>query len=202
EVIKHEVKNLDSHRRGLIADRDGLDTMRQVFPSYLNGQPITGIDIANMIVDQSFAQLYDDDAVSLCCLVILQLGYNSDGECCWSKKKEGFGHKVIPFFQRKIVPGCKIDTDDNEKLDRTCGFLGGPSSFQGHVNSSYFNMCTPPNFQTPMPSQPGSSDWQRQMLAQSATQYWQPDISSQPGSYYSFGQVPSHMGRPKLQTTN
>nr|GEX01141.1 hypothetical protein [Tanacetum cinerariifolium] len=26
-----------------------------------------------MIVDQSFAQLYDDDAVSLCCLGILQL---------------------------------------------------------------------------------------------------------------------------------
>ncbi|GJZ81355.1 hypothetical protein Tco_0646349 [Tanacetum coccineum] len=78
---------------------------------------------------------------------------------------------------------------------------GGPSSFQGHVNSSYFNMGTPPNFQTPMPSQPGSSDWQRQMPAQSATQYWQPGTSSQPGSYYSFGQVPSHMGRPNLQTT-
>nr|GEY46473.1 hypothetical protein [Tanacetum cinerariifolium] len=52
---------------------------------------------------------------------------------------------------------------------------GGPSSFQRHVNSSYFNMGTPPNFQTPMPSQPGSSDWQRR--------------------------VPSHMGRPNLQTT-
>nr|GFA27976.1 hypothetical protein [Tanacetum cinerariifolium] len=78
---------------------------------------------------------------------------------------------------------------------------GGPSSFQRHVNSSYFNMGTPPNFQTPMPSQPGSSYWQRQMPAQSATQYWQLGISSQPSSYYSFGQVPSHMGRPNLQTT-
>ncbi|GJS83598.1 phospholipase-like protein [Tanacetum coccineum] len=78
---------------------------------------------------------------------------------------------------------------------------GGPSSFQGHVNSSYFNMGTPPNFQTPMPSQPGSSVWQRQMPAQSATQYWQPGTSSQPGSYYSFGRVPSHMGRQNLQTT-
>ncbi|GJU46007.1 zinc finger CCCH domain-containing protein 19 [Tanacetum coccineum] len=29
---------------------------------------------------------------------------------------------------------------------------GGPSSFQGHVNSSYFNMGTPSNFQTPMQS--------------------------------------------------
>ncbi|GJR57860.1 putative ribonuclease H-like domain-containing protein [Tanacetum coccineum] len=32
-----------------------------------------GIDIANMINDESFAQLYDDDAVGLCCLGILQL---------------------------------------------------------------------------------------------------------------------------------
>ncbi|GJU65309.1 phospholipase-like protein [Tanacetum coccineum] len=46
---------------------------RRVFPSYLDGQPITGIDIANMILDESFAQLYDDDAVGLCCLGILQL---------------------------------------------------------------------------------------------------------------------------------
>ncbi|GJR91775.1 phospholipase-like protein [Tanacetum coccineum] len=74
-------------------------------------------------------------------------------------------------------------------------------STQGHVNSSYFNMGTPPNFQTPMQSQPGSSVWQRQMPAQSATQYWQPDTSSQPGSYYSFGRVPFHMGRQNLQTT-
>ncbi|GJU85835.1 phospholipase-like protein [Tanacetum coccineum] len=38
-----------------------------------------------------------------------------------------------------------------------------------------------------------------QMPEQSASHYWQP--SSHPGSYYSFGQVPSHMGRPNLQTT-
>nr|GFA74504.1 hypothetical protein [Tanacetum cinerariifolium] len=60
-------------------------------------------------------------------------------------------------------------------------------------------MATPSNFQTPMRSQPGSSDWQRQMPEQSASQYWQP--SPQPGSYYSFGQVPSYIGRPNLQTT-
>nr|GEY16704.1 hypothetical protein [Tanacetum cinerariifolium] len=35
---------------------------------------------------------------------------------------------------------------------------GGPSSFQGHVNILYFNMGLPPNFQTLMSSQPGSSD--------------------------------------------
>ncbi|GKD36907.1 hypothetical protein Tco_1257114, partial [Tanacetum coccineum] len=40
-----------------------------------------------------------------------------------------------------------------------------------------------------------------QMPAQSATQYWQLDTSSQPGSYYLFGRVPFHMGRQNLQTT-
>nr|GEV07666.1 uncharacterized acetyltransferase At3g50280-like [Tanacetum cinerariifolium] len=53
--------------------KERIPFRRRVFPSYLDGQPITSIDIANMIVDQSFTQLYDDDVVSLCCLGILQL---------------------------------------------------------------------------------------------------------------------------------
>ncbi|GKC82071.1 RNA-directed DNA polymerase, eukaryota, partial [Tanacetum coccineum] len=67
--------------------------------------------------------------------------------------------------------------------------------------SSFMNMGTPPNIQTPMWSQPGSYDRQRQMPEQSASHYWQP--SSHPGSYASFGQgqVPSHMGRPDMQFT-
>ncbi|GJZ03826.1 phospholipase-like protein [Tanacetum coccineum] len=155
-----------------------------------------------MILDQSFAQLYDDDAVGLCCLGILQLvilGVDSrhvvpgwilrlaNDRVAWNKYP--WGSYVWPTLYSQL---CKR---------QTLVALGGPSSFQGHVNSSYFNMGTPPNFQTPMSSQPGSSDWQRQMSAQSATQYWQPGTSSQPGCYYSFGQVPSHMGRPNLQTT-
>ncbi|GJU11865.1 hypothetical protein Tco_1134261 [Tanacetum coccineum] len=71
---------------------------------------------------------------------------------------------------------------------------GGPSSFQTHPNSSsFFNIGTPTNWQTPMSSQPGSSswqtpmssqpgssNWQRQMPAHSATPYWQPAIPSHP----------------------
>ncbi|GJW48728.1 transposase, MuDR, MULE transposase domain protein [Tanacetum coccineum] len=49
--------------------------------------------------------------------------------------------------------------------------------------------------------QGGPSSFQGHMSAQSATQYWQPGTSSQHGSYYSFGRVPSHMGRQNLQTT-
>nr|GEU89998.1 phospholipase-like protein [Tanacetum cinerariifolium] len=367
--------------------KERIPFRRRVFPSYLDWQPITGLDIANMIVDQSFAQLYDDDVVSLYCLGILQLvilgvksrravpdwmlrlandrvawnkylwgsyvwptlysqlrnanvkrwsllyvaqptkeddvktysifgctwafkilesfrvaaisyfdRYNRYHRvAAWSKKKGRFlGHMVILFFQENM-PAARLTPNDNEARSDWWisskayfdGFIsqvelvpfdlsrqnmyeipsdiyrefdeqkrnfernkkevdnikeemrkfrqemnvqpvrqenkepiiveqhyglsdftefqsmqGGPSLFQRHVNSSYFNMGTPPNFQTPMPSQPGSSDCQRQMPTQSATQYWQPHISSQPGSYYSFGQVPSHMGRPNLQTTN
>ncbi|GJZ06537.1 phospholipase-like protein [Tanacetum coccineum] len=220
--------------------KERIPFRRRVFPSYLDGQPITGIDIANMILDQSFAQLYDDDAVGLCCLGILQLvilgveskrvvpdwmlrlandrvawdkypwgsyvwptlysqlrnanvkrwsplyvdeptneddakkysifGYTWAFKtwilesyrvtaimyfdrynryprvAAWSKKKGRFlGHMVIPFLKLS-------DFSQFQSMQ------GGLSSFQGHVNSSYFNMGTPPNFQ-------------RQMPTQSATQY-------------------------------
>ncbi|GJW51910.1 phospholipase-like protein [Tanacetum coccineum] len=50
-----------------------LPFRRRVFPSHLDGQPITGIDIENAIVGPTFAELYDNDVVGLCCLGILQL---------------------------------------------------------------------------------------------------------------------------------
>ncbi|GKC70658.1 phospholipase-like protein [Tanacetum coccineum] len=90
---------------------------------------------------------------------------------------------------------------------------GGPSSFQTHPNSSsFFNIGTPTHWQTPRPSQPGSSNWQTQMPAQpgpsnwqsqmpaqSATPYWQPAFPSHPGSYNWQSPIPSHMGNPNLQ---
>ncbi|GKA70285.1 transposase, MuDR, MULE transposase domain protein [Tanacetum coccineum] len=45
--------------------KERIPFRRRVFPSYLDGKPITGIDIANTILDQSFAQLYDDDMLRL-----------------------------------------------------------------------------------------------------------------------------------------
>nr|GEY13294.1 hypothetical protein [Tanacetum cinerariifolium] len=235
-------------------------------------RPSLSIDVANMIVDQSFAQLYDDDAVSLCCLGILQLvilGVESrrvvpdwmlrlaNDRVAWNKYPWGsyvwptlysqlrnanvkrwsplyvaqptnedemktysiFGYTWA--FKTWILESFRVNaimyfdrynryprvTAWSKKKGRFLGYMvipffqGGPSSFKRHVNNSYFNMGTPPNLQTPMASQPGSYDWQRQTPEQSATQYWQLDISSEPGSYYSFGQVSSHMGRPNLQTT-
>nr|GEY31559.1 hypothetical protein [Tanacetum cinerariifolium] len=62
-----------------VENREEYDTQanlpfrRRVFSSHLDGQPITGIDVANAIVGPTFAELYDDHAVGLCCLGILQL---------------------------------------------------------------------------------------------------------------------------------
>ncbi|GJT11386.1 hypothetical protein Tco_0858428 [Tanacetum coccineum] len=57
---------------------------------------------------------------------------------------------------------------------------GGSSSFQTPANNSFFNMGTPTNWQTPMPSQPGSSNWQSHMPLCTPTPNWQPPIPSHP----------------------
>ncbi|GKA53407.1 phospholipase-like protein, partial [Tanacetum coccineum] len=62
-----------------VENREEYDTQanlpfrRRVFPSHLDGQHITGIDIENAILAPTFAELYNEDAVGLCCLGILQL---------------------------------------------------------------------------------------------------------------------------------
>ncbi|GKD43597.1 phospholipase-like protein, partial [Tanacetum coccineum] len=58
---------------------------------------------------------------------------------------------------------------------------GAPSSFQTPTNNSIFNMGTPTNWKTSIPSQPGSSNWQSQMPAYTPTPNWQPLIPSHPG---------------------
>ncbi|GJV66695.1 phospholipase-like protein [Tanacetum coccineum] len=231
-----------------VENREEYDTQanlpfrRRVFLSHLDGQLITGIDIENAILGPTFAELYNEDAVGICCLGILQLvllGAENrrnvpewllriaNDRVAWNKYP--WGSYVWPTLYRQFVEQ-KIELERNKKdvhdikeemqkfrqemnarsvrQENTVPIIVGQHyglsdfsefrSMQGGP-SSFMNMGTPPKFQTPMRSQPGSSDWQRQMPEQSASYYWQP--SPHPGSYYLFGQVPSHMGRPNLQTT-
>ncbi|GKD61435.1 phospholipase-like protein [Tanacetum coccineum] len=46
---------------------------RRVFPSRLDGKRITGKDVEDLIDSDLFKKIDDDDAVSLCCIGILQL---------------------------------------------------------------------------------------------------------------------------------
>nr|GEX06659.1 phospholipase-like protein [Tanacetum cinerariifolium] len=78
-------------------------------------------------------------------------------------------------------------------------FSDFPSN-QTQANNSFFNMGTPTNWQTPMPSQPGSSNWQSHMMAQSATLFMQPAMLSHPRTYNWQSQIPSHMGNLNSQT--
>ncbi|GJU70862.1 phospholipase-like protein [Tanacetum coccineum] len=273
--------------------RAHLPFRRRVFPSVLDGQSISGFDIANAILGPTFADLYNEDVVALCCLGILQLvllGYESKRKvpewllriandrvawdkypwgsyvwptlyfslrnanvrrwgplyvdppanendhtryslmgytwafktwilesfrvtairyydhfnryprvAAWNKKKGRFlAEMVISFFDGNI-PVARLTPDDYEA--RSDWWISSRAYFDGFIDQverGGMSSFKQPNFQTPMWSQPGSSDWQRQMPEQSASHDWQP--SSQPGSYYSFGLVPSHMRRPNLQT--
>ncbi|GKA50962.1 phospholipase-like protein, partial [Tanacetum coccineum] len=281
---------------------------RRVFPSSLDGKHITGKNVEELIKSKSFSKLDDDDAVSLCCIGILQLvllgvedrravpnwilrlandrdGWddyqlrNANVKCwlplyateptneidkrsysifgftwafktwilevfrserneyytrhrrypkvvAWTSNKNFYPHMLHDFLHRRVpaerlipdeveagsVPsefyqdfqeqrsgldqimedlnvGTRanrepIIVDQHYGISDLSGFQsiqGGPSSFQTPTNNSFFNMGTPINWQTPMPSQPGSSNWQSQMPVYTPTPNWQPPIPSHPG---------------------
>ncbi|GJV79670.1 hypothetical protein Tco_1515540, partial [Tanacetum coccineum] len=101
---------------------------------------------------------------------------------------------VRPANKEPIIVSQHIGISD---LSEFPTMQGGPTSFQTHPNSSsFFNIGTPTHWQTPRPSQPGSSNWQAHqaaqqgpsnwqshMSAQSATPYWQPAFPPHPGTY-------------------
>ncbi|GJY77742.1 phospholipase-like protein [Tanacetum coccineum] len=54
-------------------DEDPIPFRRRVFPSSLDGEHITGKIVKTLIDSKLFDRLHDDDAVSICCVGILQL---------------------------------------------------------------------------------------------------------------------------------
>ncbi|GJZ01649.1 phospholipase-like protein [Tanacetum coccineum] len=54
-------------------DEAPIPFRRRVFPSSLDGKNIIGQTVEDLIESQRFYRLHDDDAVSLCCVGILQL---------------------------------------------------------------------------------------------------------------------------------
>nr|GEX69315.1 hypothetical protein [Tanacetum cinerariifolium] len=137
---------------------------RRVFSSSLDGKHITGKNVEELIKSKSFSKLDDDDAVSLCCIGILQLVLLS--------AEDG---RAVPNWILRRYPRV-VAWSSNKKIYRNMlrDFLhGGPSSFQTPTNNSFFNMG--------MPLQPGSSNWQSQMPAYTPTPNWQPPIPSHPG---------------------
>nr|GEW70766.1 retrovirus-related Pol polyprotein from transposon TNT 1-94 [Tanacetum cinerariifolium] len=157
-----------------------------VFIISLDGKPITGKNVEELIKSMSFSKLVDDDAISLCCIGILQLvllgvedrratwilevfreGPNEyytyhmrySRVVAWSSNKKFYRNMLRDFLHGR-VPAKRLIPDE---IEAVYGWFpqGGPSSFQTPRNNSFFNMGTPINWQTKaQPSEPGSSNWE------------------------------------------
>ncbi|GJS45940.1 phospholipase-like protein [Tanacetum coccineum] len=305
--LRFGVENLGAYNDSMLP----IPFRRWVFPSCLDGKHITCNMVLRTIDDKLFDRLHDDDAVSLCCLGILQLVLlgvetkrripdwmlrlaNDRGNLpaarltpdetearsdWWISSRAYFDGRIgqaerVPRHadrqnmyevpselyrqfeeqkialekqKREIEEIKKNEADRLETYEKVRKFMedmnveqvrqtnkgpilvsehygisdlsefpsmqGGPSSFQTHPNSSsFFNIGTPTHWQTPRPSQPGSSNWQTQMSsqpgpsnwqsqmpAQSPTPFWKPAIPSHPGTYNWQSPIPSYMGNSNLQ---
>ncbi|GKD51397.1 hypothetical protein Tco_1280373 [Tanacetum coccineum] len=67
--LRFEVENLDDYEEV----ESPIPFRRRVFLSNLDGEPITGNMVYDIIDGESFDRLHDEDAVRVCCLGILQL---------------------------------------------------------------------------------------------------------------------------------
>ncbi|GKE04389.1 phospholipase-like protein [Tanacetum coccineum] len=243
--LRFEVENKEEYD-----PQANLPFRRRVFPLHLDGQHITGIDIANAIVGPTFAELYNDDVVGLCCLGILLLvllGAESrrnvpewllritNDRVAWNKYLWGsyVWPTLVAAWRKKTgrftaemgnIPVARLTPDDIEarpnwwissiyrqfveqkiKLERNKKVVDDIKEEMKRLREEM--NARPVRQENTVPiivgQHYGLSDFSEftsmQMPEQSASHYWQP--SSHPGSYYSFGQVPSHMGRPNLQTT-
>ncbi|GJV36797.1 hypothetical protein Tco_1409274 [Tanacetum coccineum] len=179
-------------------DEDEPIPFRQwVFSSSLNGKPIKGNTVLQVIKSKTFDQLHDDDVVSLCYVGILQL------VLLGIEDRHAVPDWILRFMEGMTVgsaPQAKpnpIIVSQHYGLSDFSGFQsmqGGPSTFQTPTNSSFYevgqagpsygyNVATPTNWQTPywqnpLPSHPGTSNWQSQMSSQSTNPNWQPPIQA------------------------
>nr|GEV95501.1 quinone oxidoreductase-like protein 2 homolog [Tanacetum cinerariifolium] len=179
-------------------DEDPILFRRRVFPSSLDGEHIIGKIVETLIDSKLFDRLHDDDAVSLCCVGILQLVFSSVE-----------GRRIVPAWILRLA-NDRVGWDKRPmKLKESVSWVWGTGTWSvgrdvwkgsGETNNSFLNMGTPTNWQTPMPSQLGSSNWQSQMAAQSATLFMQPAIPLHVGTYNWQSHIPSHMGNPNSQT--
>nr|GEV82222.1 transposase, MuDR, MULE transposase domain protein [Tanacetum cinerariifolium] len=81
---------------------------RRVFPSFLDGKHITGKNVEDLIKSKSFKKL-DNDAVSLCCIDILQLVLL----VAWTSNKKFYRHMLRDFLHGR-VPVVRLITDEVE----------------------------------------------------------------------------------------
>nr|GEY43849.1 hypothetical protein [Tanacetum cinerariifolium] len=122
---------------GAVENREEYDTQanlpfrRRVFSSHLDGQPITGIDVANAIVGSTFAELYDDGAVGICCLGILQLVILGAESRCNVPKW------LLRIANDRTLGGLYVDRPRNKDDPTTYSIFGYTWAFKTWILESF-----------------------------------------------------------------
>nr|GEW19153.1 hypothetical protein [Tanacetum cinerariifolium] len=147
---------------------------RRVFPSSLDGQHITGKNVEELIKSKSFSKLDDDDAVSLCCMGILQLVLLGVED----RRADANVKRCLPLYA--IEPTNKVDKKSYSIFGFTWAFKGrvitkrlipdeieaesgwwvsSRAYFEGRVSKAERRPSyTPsPNWQPPISSHPGDT---------------------------------------------
>nr|GEX49160.1 phospholipase-like protein [Tanacetum cinerariifolium] len=107
--LRFRVENLADYNDGELP----IPFRRRVFPSSLDGEHIIGNIVFRIIDDELFDRIHDDDAVSLCCLSILQLVLLGVE-----------GKRKIPYWMLRLandrgtMPAARLTLDETEaRLD-------------------------------------------------------------------------------------
>nr|GEX04342.1 phospholipase-like protein [Tanacetum cinerariifolium] len=141
-----------------LADNNGSELpipfRRRVFPSCYDSEHITGYMVLEIIQDEVFDRLHAEDAVSLCCLGILQLVLLS----VEVKRR-------IPDWMLRNLPAARLTPDETEA--RSKWWIS---------SRAYFHDAGPSNWQSQMPEQSATPYWQPAFPSHPGTYNWQSSV--------------------------
>ncbi|GJU50286.1 hypothetical protein Tco_1219841 [Tanacetum coccineum] len=182
---------------------------RRVFPSAIDGKPIIGKTLENLIDSELFYRLHDDDAVSLCCVGILQfvllgledirrvpdwilrLANDRDG---WDNREEMLIRKrirsldLLGQFKTWILESFRVGANDYYKRHRRYPRIVAWSSkkkFYRHMVHDFFHGRLPTERLTPDENE-ARSDW------------WVSSKAYFDGSISEAERIPHHFNRQNL----
>nr|GEZ00584.1 hypothetical protein [Tanacetum cinerariifolium] len=169
---------------------------RQVFPSCYDGEHITGYTALEIIQDEVFNRLHAEDAVSLCCLGILQLVLLGVEAKC------RFPDWMLRRWSKLYA------TQPTTEIDKKAYSISGYTlAFKTWILKSFRVMAT--KYYNRYNCYPRVAAWKKKKgkimgsmvhdFFHSATPYWQPAFPSHPGTSNWQSLVPFDMGNPNLQ---
>nr|GEY06417.1 hypothetical protein [Tanacetum cinerariifolium] len=117
--LKFHVENSTDYNKA----KDPIPFRRRVFSLDLNGRPIRGKDVGLLIESGVFKKLDDNDAVSLCCVGILQLVLLGVEDRRQAKHEKASDHEYIllPFMPSNSPLSLSTQSSDDKDVDDVPG---------------------------------------------------------------------------------